>query len=149
MTKTKTAETVEFPTFDATKAADQVRDFAEKGIEQSKQAYAKLRTGSEEAQKAFESTYEAARSNASDLSLRTIAAMRTNATAGFAHLEAMVGARSMSEVVELQTSFLRQRFEHAVAQTKDFQTVAAKAAEEVSKPIKSAVEKSFKTGKAA
>lgn len=149
MTKTKTAETVEFPTFDATKAADQVRDFAEKGIEQSKQAYAKLRTGSEEAQKAFESTYEAARSSASDLSLKTIAAMRTNAEAGFAHLEALVGARSLSEVVELQTSFLRQRFEDAVAQTKDFQSVAAKAAEEVSKPIKSAVEKTFKGAKAA
>jgi phasin len=75
--------------------------------------------------------------------------MRTNAEAGFAHLEALVGARSLSEVVELQTSFLRQRFEDAVAQTKDFQTVAAKAAEEVSKPIKSAVEKTFKGAKAA
>jgi len=149
MTKTKTAETVEFPTFDASKAADQVRDFAEKGIEQSKQAYARLRTGSEEAQKAFESTYEAVRSSASDLSLKAIAAMRTNAEAGFAHLEALVGARSLSEVVELQTSFLRQRFEDAVSQTKDFQSVAAKAAEEVAKPIKSAVEKTFKGAKAA
>jgi phasin len=149
MTKTKTAETVEFPTFDASKAADSVRNFAEKGIEQSKEAYTKLKAGTEEAQKAFESTYEAVRSNSSDLSLKTISALRANAEAGFNHLEALVGARSLSEVVELQSSFLRQRFEDAVAQAKDFQSVAAKAAEDVSKPIKSAVEKSFKTGKAA
>ena len=149
MTKTKTTETVEFPTFDASKTADRVRDFAEKGIEQSKEAYAKLKTGTEEAQKALETTYEAVRTTSSDLSLKTIAAMRTNAEAGFAHLEALIGARSLSEVVELQSSFLRQRFEEGVAQAKDFQAVTAKAVEDVSRPIKAAVEKSFKGAKAA
>lgn len=41
----KTAETIEFPTFDADKTADQFRAFAEKGVEQSKEAYAKMKTG--------------------------------------------------------------------------------------------------------
>ena len=31
----KTAETIEFPTFDASKATDQFRSFAEKGVEQA------------------------------------------------------------------------------------------------------------------
>ena len=55
MSKTKTAETienVEFPSFDASKATDQMRAFAEKGVEQSKEAYVKLKTGAEETQNA-------------------------------------------------------------------------------------------------
>ncbi|MGB3539853.1 MAG: phasin [Mesorhizobium sp.] len=146
MNKSKTADTienVEFPSFDASKATDQIRAFAEKGVEQSKEAYAKLKTGAEETQKVLESTYETAKTVSSDLSLKTIAVLRANADAGFSHLEALVGARSLSEVVELQTAFVRKQVETSVKQAKDFQAVATKAAEDVSKPIKTAVEKAF------
>ncbi|TIU69539.1 MAG: phasin, partial [Mesorhizobium sp.] len=83
------------------------------------------------------------------LSLKTIAALRANADAGFSHLEALVSAKSLSEVVELQTAFLRKRAELAVEQAKEFQAVASKAAEDVSKPIKTAFEKALKDIKAA
>jgi phasin len=149
MNKPKTAETIEFPTFDANKATDQIRAFAEKGVEQSKEAYAKIKSGAEETQKALESTYETAKSASGDLSLKTIAALRTNADASFSHLEALIGARSLSEVVELQTAFVRKQVETSVQQAKDFQTVATKAVEDASKPIKAAVEKAFSELKVA
>jgi phasin len=150
MSKTpKTVENIEFPTFDASKAADQVRAFAEKGIEQSKETYAKLKTGAEDAQKVIESTFETAKTVSSDLSLKAIAALRANSEAGFAHLEALVGAKSLSEVIELQTSFLRQRVESAVEQAKELQAITSKAAEDVSKPIKDAFEKAVKELKVA
>ncbi|CAN7332021.1 phasin [Mesorhizobium sp. LjNodule214] len=152
MSKTKTGETienVEFPTFDASKTTDQIRAFAEKGVEQSKEAYTKLKTGAEETQKVLESTYETAKTVSSDLSLKTIAALRANAEAGFSHLEALIGAKSLSEVVELQTAFLRKRVETTVEQAKEFQAVASKAAEDVSKPVKTAFEKALKDIKAA
>lgn len=152
MNKSKTADTienVEFPSFDASKATDQIRAFAEKGVEQSKEAYAKLKTGAEETQKVLESTYETAKTVSSDLSLKTIAVLRANADAGFSHLEALVGARSLSEVVELQTAFVRKQVEASVKQAKDFQAVATKAAEDVSKPVKAAVEKAFSELKVA
>ena len=140
---------VEFPSFDASKAADQVRAFAEKGIEQSKEAYAKLKTGAEETQKALETTFETVKAAGSDLSLKTIAALRSNSEATFAHLEALVGAKSLSEVVELQTAFVRKAVETAVEQAKELQAVSSKAAEDVSKPIKTAFEKSWKELKVA
>lgn len=142
-------ENVEFPAFDASKAADQVRAFAEKGIEQSKETYAKLKTGAEETQKALESTFETAKTVSSDLSLKAIAALRSNSEAGFAHLEALVGAKSLSEVIELQTAFVRQSFETAVEQAKELQAITSKAAEDVSKPIKDAFEKAVKELKVA
>lgn len=152
MNKSKTADTienVEFPSFDAAKANEQIRAFAEKGVEQSKEAYAKLKSGAEETQKVLESTYETAKSASSDLSLKTVSAFRSNAEAGFSHLEALIGARSLSEVIELQTAFVRKQVETTVQQAKEFQVVATKAAEDVSKPIKVAVEKAFSELKVA
>jgi phasin len=139
----------EFPTFDASKASDQFRAFAEKGVEQSKEAYAKLKTGAEEAQKALETTFETARNAGGDLSLKAITNLRSNAEAGFAHLESLVGAKSLSELLELQTAFLRQRFETAVEQAKDFQAVSTKAAEDVTKPFKDVFQKTLKELKVA
>ena len=145
----KIIENIEFPSFDASKATDQIRAFAEKGVEQSKEAYAKLKTGAEEAQKTLETTYETVKTASNELSLKTISALRTNSEAGFAHLEALVGAKSLSEVIELQTSFLRKRVELAVEQTKDFQAATTKAAEDMSKPVKAAFEKAMKELKVA
>lgn len=151
-TAAKTAEsieTVEFPAFDAGKATDQLRSFAEKGVEQTKEAYDKLKIGAEEAQKTLESTFETAKSVGTELSLKTIAALRANAEANFSHLEALVGVKSLSELVELQTAFLRKRVEMTVEQTKDLQGLTSKAATDVSKPVKDAFEKAFKDLKVA
>lgn len=150
MSKTaKSGETVEFPTFDTEKATDQMREFAEKGVEQSKEAYARLKSNSEAAQKAMETTYESARTVSTDMSLKTISAMRANAEAGFSHLEALAGAKSFSEVIELQTAYLRKSMEMAVEQAKDLQTSSSKAAEDMAKPMKDVFEKAMKDIKAA
>ena len=148
----KTAETlenVEFPTFDASKATDQFRAIAEKGVEQSKEAYDKIKTNAEEAQKAMESSFETAKAVSGDLSLKTISALRANAEAGFSHLEALVAAKSISEVIELQTSFLRKRVEMTVEQAKEMQAVSTRAAEDISKPVKAVFEKALKELKVA
>ena len=145
----KPADVMEFPTFDATAATDQFRAFAEKGVEQTKEAYSKMKANAEDAQKVLESTFETARSAGSDLSLKSIAAMRANSEAAFSHLEALVGVKSVSEFLELQTAYLRKRVEMTVEQAKDMQALSSKAAEEVGKPIKDAFEKAMKELKVA
>lgn len=149
MAKTKTAETIEFPAFDATKAADQFRAFAEKGVEQSKEVYAKMKDGAEEAQKALETSFETVKSAGSEVSLAVVTAMRANAEAGFAHVEKLIGAGSLAEVVELQTAFFRTQAEKFAEQAKDMQAVASKAVEQVSAPVKTAFDKAMKDLKAA
>lgn len=142
-------DNVEFPTFDASKANDQFRAFAEKGVEQSKEAYARMKTGAEEAQKVIESTLETAKTVSGDLSLKTISAMRANADLGFSHFEQLLSAKTFSEVIELQTSFLRKRVELSLEQAKDFQAATTKAVEDVAKPMKAVFEKSLGEMKAA
>lgn len=151
MSKTteKTAEFIDNAAFEASKAIEKVSAFAEKGVEQSKEVVAKFKAGSETAQKALESSFQAAKTVSSDLSLKTIAAFRANAEAGFSHLEALITVRSPSEFIELQTAFVRKQVESAVEQAKDFQAVTTKAVEDVSKPIKTAFEKAMKENKVA
>lgn len=135
--------------FDTSKTVDQFRVFAEKGVEQSREAYAKLKVGAEEAQKTIESTFETVKAVSGDVSKKAIANMRANADAGFDHLESLIAAKSLSEVIELQTAFLRKNVEMAVEQAKDMQATAAKAAEEVAKPYKGAFDKALKELKVA
>ena len=97
----------------------------------------------------LETTFETAKTVSGDLSLKTISALRANAEVGFAHLEALVAAKTLSEVIELQTSFLRKRVEMSVEQAKDFQAVASKADEKVSAPLKTVFEKAVKELKVA
>jgi phasin len=139
----------EYPSFDASKTVDQFRVLAEKGAEQSREAYAKLKAGAEDAQKTIETTFETAKTAGTDLSLKAIAAFRANAEADFSHLEALVGVKSLSELFELQTSYLRRRVEMAVQQTRELQGAGSKAVEEISRPVKGAFEKAFEGIKAA
>ena len=142
-------ETTLLPSFDPATASAQFRALTEKGVEQSNEALTKLQAGAETAQKAFESSFESAKSVTSELSLKTIEALRANTEAGFSHLEALVGAKSFSEVIELQTTFIRKSVETAVEQAKELQTVTTKAAEDVSKPLKAVFEKAVKELKVA
>ena len=142
-------KSVEFPAFDPSKSTDQLRAVAEKGVEQSKEALAKLQSGAEDTQKALKSTFETARSVGNELSLKMIAALRADAEADFSHLEALAGAKSLSEIIELQTTFLRKRVEMGVEQAKEFQALTTKAATDVSKPVKDAFEKALKDLKVA
>ncbi|MCV0395289.1 MAG: phasin [Rhizobiaceae bacterium] len=149
MSKTAKTDTIEMAAFDTTAAVDQLRNFTEKSVEQSKETYAKLKAGAEEAQKTIETTYETARSVSADLTLKTIAAMRANAEANFSHMEKLIAAKSFSEVLELQTAFLRQRMEMTLEQAKEMQAASTKAAEDLSKPAKTAVDKAMTELKAA
>jgi len=137
------------PAVEPSKAADQLRAVAEKGVEQSKEALAKLTSGAEDTQKALKSTFETAKSVSEELSLKTIAALRANAEADFSHLEALVGAKSLSDVVDLQTTFLRKRVEMGVEQAKEFQALTTKATTDVSRPFKDVFEKALKDLKVA
>lgn len=148
-TNTKTAETIEFPSFDASKATDQFRAFADKGVEQSKEAYSKMKSGVEDSQKALEETFEQAKTFGDTFALKSIAAMRKATEANFSHLEALVGAKSLSEVMELQSSFVRKSVEMSVDHAKEFQTLSSNAASDVAKPMKSVFEKTMKEHKAA
>ena len=75
--------------------------------------------------------------------------MRTNAESSLSHMEALLGVKSVAELLELQTAFTRKQAEVAVEQMKSMQETSRKVAEEVTKPSKDAAEKVASIFKAA
>lgn len=125
------------------------RDMAEKGVAQARENYAKVKAAAEEATDVLEETFETARANTLDLSSASLDAAKANIDAGFAFLKDFMGVKSVSEAVELQTAFARERFEASTAQAKDMQSKVTKMTDEAAKPVKDAVAKSMEAFKAA
>ncbi len=147
MATKKTDDVFSLNAFDPAKVSDAFRDFAEKGATQSKEAYAKMKAAAEDATKTVEATLESAQSGTVELGLKAIDALRTNAESSLSHMEALLGVKSLSELFELQTAFIRKQAELAVEQAKSMQEATKKVAENVAKPGKDAAEKAMSTFK--
>lgn len=148
MATKKTDDVFSIASIDPAKLSESFRDFAEKGAAQTKEAYAKMKEAAEDATKTVEATLESAQAGSVELGLKAIDALRTNAENSLSHMEALLGVKSVSELFELQTAFLRKQAEVAVEQAKSLQETSKKVAEKVTAPGKSAAEKAMKSFKA-
>ncbi len=136
----------ELPKFDLPKVEmpEAFRDMAEKGVQQAKDAYARIKTAAEEATDLAEDTYATASKGAAEYNLKALEALRVNMNAAFDYTREFLGAKTAAEAVELSASYTRKQFEALAAQTKDLSALAQKVATETAAPIKAGVTKSLK-----
>lgn len=147
MATKKTDDVFSIASIDPSKFSESFREFAEKGAAQTKDAYAKMKEAAEDATKTVEATLESAQAGSVELGLKAIDALRTNAENSLSHMEALLGVKSVAELFELQTAFLRKQAEVAVEQARSLQETSKKVAENVAAPGKSAAEKAAKSFK--
>jgi phasin len=126
---------------DPSKMTETFRTMTQKSMEQSKEAYSRMKAAADDATKTMESTMENVHQSSLSLSKKAIEAMRSNAEMGFAHLEKMMAAKSFAEVVEMQTSYVRRQIEMATDQTKEMQSLVQSVAQELTKPAREAFQK--------
>ncbi len=132
-----------FSAFDPAKLTQSWREFAEQGTTHSRDAYGKMKTAAEEASRTVESTIHSAQTGTMEFGLKAIDALRANTEMSFSHMERLMGAKSFSEVLELQAAFVRKQAEFTVEQAKTMQEAAQKMADEVAKPGRQAAEKAM------
>jgi phasin len=125
------------------------REFAEKSIAQARDTYAKMKTAAEDATDMVEDTYETAREGMFAIGVKTLDAAKENSDASFVFARDLFGAKTLAEMIELQTSFARKQFDAFGAQMKELQALTQKYVTDTAKPMTSKVEKSFKDLKAA
>lgn len=147
MAAKKTDDVFAMNAFDPSKFTDNFRDFAEKSSVKTKEALAKMKEATEEATeeagKTVEATLSSAQTGAVEFGMKAIDILRSNTESSYAHMEALLGVKSVAELFELQTAFVRKQAEAVVAQAKSLQETSKKVAEEVSKPGKAAAEKAM------
>ncbi|HVZ14372.1 MAG TPA: phasin [Edaphobacter sp.] len=134
------------PTFEVPAA---VREFAEKSVSQAREAYDKFRTAADDATGLVEETLETAREGAVALGLKAVDAAKVNSEASFSFARDLFGAKTMSDVIELQSTFARKQFDTFTSQFREFQALTEKMVADAAKPVSEKVEKTFKDMKVA
>lgn len=120
------------------------RSALEKGVAESRAAFTKAKTAADEAANAIEVSFAAAKDGALAINAKGLEALRVNADANFDFLKAVFAAKSLSDVIALQTDFARKQVETFTSQSKDFSALTQKAMAEAVEPFKEQVAKSLK-----
>ena len=87
------------------------REFAEKTIDQTREAYARSNRTLEAAVQTLERSFDAAGQSAAALRRNVIDIAQRNLDLGFDLAKGLAGARNISEIVELQTAYWRKQFD--------------------------------------
>ena len=83
------------------------REFAEKGVAQTKDAYEKIKAAAEQNTEMLETFYSTASKGSTEYGLKVIEVARANTNAYFDFVGSLFGVKSPSELVELTTAHSR------------------------------------------
>ncbi len=133
-----------FPGFPGVEAPAAFRDMAEKSLSHAKDSYERMKSAAEEATGVLESTYASASKGAADYGLKMIELARENTNSAFDFYAKLLGAKTLSEVVELSTAHARKQFETLTEQGRELTALAQKVATEAAEPIKEGMTKAAK-----
>ena len=120
-----------------------VRAVVEKGLVETRNAYAKAKSNADEAAGALETSYAAAKAGVVAINAKALEALRANVEANFDFMKSAIAAKNVADYVALQGEFARKRLEAMTDQTKEIGELAQKLAVDTAEPIKAQVAKSL------
>ena len=123
---------------------EQMRAFAEKGVSQARDNYAKFKDAAESHNGTIEAVFTSASKGASAYSAKLMEFMKANTTANLDFAQELLGAKSPSEAVELMTGFSRKQYETLTSQAKELTELMQRVATETAEPIKASASKFYK-----
>ena len=128
---------------------EQMRAFAEKGVSQARDSYAKFKDVAESHNGTMEAVFTTASKGASEYSAKLIELMKASTTANLDFAQSLFGVKSPSEAMELWTSHARKQFETLTANAKELAELTQRVATETVEPIKANATKLFKPSRGA
>src|SRR5918998_1566812 len=102
----------------------EMRDFAEKSVEQARKAMDGFMGAAQKTVDTFEGSATTVQSSAKDMTRKTFAYAEQNISAAFDMAQKMVRAKDMQEAMQVQAEFVRQQFEAMQAQMREFGALA-------------------------
>jgi phasin len=130
-------------TTDPFELPEQVRAFAEKGVSQARDNYAKFKEAAQNGNGAIEAVFSAASNGAHAYSAKLLDFGQANTSAGFDFLQELVGARSLSDATDVWSNHTRRQFGTFAAQAKELAELSQKIALETAEPIRTSASKLF------
>src|SRR5271154_4839334 len=123
---------------------EQMRAFAEKGVSQARDNYAKFKDAAETHNGTIEAVFTSASKGMSTYSAKLMEFMKANSTASLDFAQELFGVKSPSEALELWTAHTRKQLETLAAQAKELAELSQKVASETVEPIKASASKLYK-----
>jgi phasin len=123
---------------------EQMRAFAEKGVSQARDSYAKFKDAAESHNGTIEAVFTTVNKGASEYSAKLMEIMKATTTANLDFAQELIAVKSPTQAMELWTSHAKKQFEAFTAHTKELAELAQKVATETAEPIKANASKLFK-----
>lgn len=105
----------------------EMRDFAEKSVEQARKAMDGFLGAAHKTVDTFEGSATTVQASAKDMTRRSFSYAEQNIAAAFDLAQRMVRAKDMQEAMQIQAEFVRNQFESMQTQMKEFGSLAQNA----------------------
>jgi phasin len=123
---------------------EQVRAFAEKGVSQARDNYAKFKDAAETHNGTVEAVFSVFSSGAKEYSAKLMELMKDTTSANLDFAQALIAVKTPSEAMELWTAHARKQYETFTARAKELAELSQKVASDSAEPIKAGASKIFK-----
>ena len=122
---------------------EQMRAFAEKGVSQARESYAKFKDAAESHNGTVEAVFTCANKGASEYTAKLVEFMKANSSAQLDFAQQLFGAKSPTEALELWTGHTRKQLETFQSQAKELVELTQRVAAETAEPIKANASKYY------
>lgn len=116
---------------------EQMRDFAEKSVDQARKAFDDFMNVTQQAVSKVEDSASAVQTSTTDVNRKALTFAEEQVDAAFKFAQEMVRAKDMEEIMSLQQGYLRKQMETLGEQARDISDTATKAAQDAAKSAKS------------
>jgi phasin len=115
------------------------RDFAEKTVAQTRDAYDRSKEALDAGLDAMERSFDGAGQGAAALNRKIIDIAQRNLNSGFDLAKSLAGAKNLAQVLELQGAYWCKQFGTLAAQAEEVRALSTKVAADTAEPIKAHV----------
>ena len=126
-----------------------VRAMAEKSVAQTRQAYDSSLDAFDASLTTFERSFDAAGQGAAAFNRKIVDIARRNVEASFELATSLAGAKTLADIVELQSAFWRKQFGVLTAQAEEVRALSTKVTADTAEPIRSQMARGAAAAKAA
>jgi phasin len=106
----------------------EMRDFAERSVEQARKAFDGFVGAAQKAVETFEGSTSTMQSSATEAARKGLTYAEQNVSAAFEHAQKLVRAKDLQEAMQLQSEFVRTQFASMQGQIKELSEAAQSAA---------------------
>lgn len=115
---------------------EQMRDFADKSMDQAKKAFDDFMSATQKAMSNVEGSATAMQSGTSDINRKALQYAEEHMNAAFEFAQRLVRADDVQQIMNLQQDYLRKQMEALGEQAREISDKATKTAQDAAKAVK-------------